>query len=187
VSEQPSLSHLWEAAAALRLHVAGGDGASHPVGLVGLGPQAVTGLEPLFEAQVALTELLASKGKGPLGDHRSIEQLALGMPDVAVGGNSMLRRELHRLRVRAVLEQLTALEMECAEIRDWLPWKTWKTYEPSTPESRLAQQREIGVELADILHFLVNIAALMGISPRMLAALFFAKHEENVRRVQGGY
>ncbi len=139
-------------------------------------------LQELWTSHSELQRLLASKGKGPLRDHRSVLDLAL--PEES---GSRSNPGSPQDSVEALLAMLTALEMECAELRGWLPWKSWKTYALLSHEDLQKARREAAVEAVDALHFLFNVMMLLGLTPKMLFALYQVKLEENRKRAEGGY
>lgn len=71
----------------------------------------------------------------------------------------------------------------------WKPWKSTynetqnKTLGDLTENDRL----ELFFEVADIFHFIFNIAISLGITPELLYNLYMAKNVENVERQKRGY
>lgn len=72
-----------------------------------------------------------------------------------------------------------AIIHECCELDNELGWKPWKN-PPSLAENRDARL----MEMADILHFLVQLALDQGISAQALYDAYIAKNAENRRRQQ---
>jgi len=147
----------------------------------------LTSIGALFRMQEQLLAILASKGKGPLGDGRTLGSIAV---QESMGDPSLLIAPFPIELARASQQQALALIMESGEIMDWLPWKTWKASHQmpfQNHESIDAIRREIGVELADVLHFVVNLAMLWNYDANDLQALYEAKNGENRRRALEGY
>ena len=72
-----------------------------------------------------------------------------------------------------------AIVHECCELDNELNWKPWKN------ASDLAANRtERLFEMADILHFFVQLALDQGFSAEEVYAAYIAKNEENRRRQQ---
>lgn len=70
-----------------------------------------------------------------------------------------------------------AIIHECCELDDELNWKPWKNGRPETEtrDARLA-------EMADILHFFVQLALDQGMSANDIYDAYVAKNNENRRR-----
>ena len=147
----------------------------------------LTSLKTVFNLQEQLLTILAAHGKGPLGDGRTLGSIAV---QESMGDPSLLVAPFPIELAQASQQQALALIMEATEIMDWLPWKTWKAAHKmpfQTHESIDAVRREIGVELADVFHFVVNLAILWNYDANDLQALYEAKNGENRRRALGGY
>ncbi len=72
-----------------------------------------------------------------------------------------------------------AIVHECCELDNELNWKPWKNGKPleETRQERL-------MEMADILHFFVQLALDQGFSAEEMHAAYVAKNQENRRRQQ---
>lgn len=81
---------------------------------------------------------------------------------------------------RWILQYSRALGQETAELVDCVPWKWWAKYQ----KFDLQNAR---VELVDILHFVVSLAQVMGLSADDLHKLYLGKHRVNVGRQDEGY
>jgi dimeric dUTPase (all-alpha-NTP-PPase superfamily) len=85
-------------------------------------------------------------------------------------------------RVEYIDWNLTALTQEVAEARNEIAWKNWATdYRQWLNDPALLH------ELADCLHFYVNVCLAIGITPDELAEAYHSKREVNVRRQAEGY
>ncbi len=73
-----------------------------------------------------------------------------------------------------------AIVHECCELDNELNWKPWKN-----PRDLAANRQERLLEMADILHFLVQLALDQGFSADELYRAYLAKNEENRRRQTG--
>jgi len=83
-------------------------------------------------------------------------------------------------RVQWVLNYTRAMSQELAELVDSVPWKWWAKYQ--TFDTQNAR-----VEVVDLLHFLVSLAQVLGLSADDVHHLYTAKHKVNVQRQDSGY
>lgn len=72
-----------------------------------------------------------------------------------------------------------AIVHECCELDNELNWKPWKN-----PRDLAANRDARLVEMADILHFFVQLALDQGFSAEEVYAAYIAKNQENRRRQQ---
>ena len=72
-----------------------------------------------------------------------------------------------------------AIVNECCELDNELNWKPWKN-----PGDLAANRDERLFEMADILHFFVQLALDQGFSAEEVYAAYIAKNDENRRRQQ---
>lgn len=81
------------------------------------------------------------------------------------------------------------VHMEMAEVLESLPWKYWKhTHVEHLGESVSHEHRmELLFEIADALHFLINMVIAVGGTWDDLMRVFYAKQLENRRRQNVGY
>lgn len=170
MSGQPSMAHVWERAEEIVKAI---DSARKSGGVDKAGADEQLSLRSMFRHHDLLCELLAARGKGPLADSRSVREIGSGSD--------------HRARELATKEMAVAIIMEGGELLDWVQWKSWREPRELPAPVIEATRREVGVELVDLLHFVTNVCMLWGISPEMLAALYYAKNEENQRRAREGY
>ena len=75
----------------------------------------------------------------------------------------------------------TAIIQEAVELQNTTGWKWWKQ---SAAPLDMAHARE---ELVDVLHFAVQAAIVLGMSPDDLVAEYERKAAINVRRQEAGY
>lgn len=83
-------------------------------------------------------------------------------------------------QVHWLLQYSRALTQETAELVDSLPWKWWAKYQCYDREN-------VRVEIVDLLHFLVSLAQVAGLSARDVHELYMKKNEVNFRRQDSGY
>jgi len=79
-----------------------------------------------------------------------------------------------------VLNYCRALSQELAELTDSVPWKWWAKYQ--TYDKQNAR-----VEVVDMLHFLVSLAQVLGMSAQDVHEAYLKKHQVNVNRQDAGY
>jgi|SRR5579859_1109503 len=73
-----------------------------------------------------------------------------------------------------------AIVHECCELDNELNWKPWKN-----PLDLATNRQDRLMEMADILHFLVQLALDQGFSADEFYRAYLAKNEENRRRQTG--
>jgi dimeric dUTPase (all-alpha-NTP-PPase superfamily) len=79
-----------------------------------------------------------------------------------------------------VLNYCRAMSQELAELTDSVPWKWWAKYQ----KFDLQNAR---VEVVDLLHFLISLAQVLGLSADDVFAAYLKKNEVNFRRQESGY
>ncbi len=79
-----------------------------------------------------------------------------------------------------VLNYCRAMSQEIAELTDSMPWKWWAKYQKFDPQNAR-------VEVIDLLHFLISIAQVLGMSPDDFYEAYTKKHRVNVARQDAGY
>lgn len=83
-------------------------------------------------------------------------------------------------RQQWVLNYCRAMTQEIAELTDSVPWKWWAKYQKFDPQNAR-------VEVIDLLHFLISIAQVLGMSPDDFYDAYTKKHKVNVDRQDSGY
>jgi len=78
------------------------------------------------------------------------------------------------------LNYCRALSQELAELTDSLPWKWWAKYQTF-------DKQNARVEVVDMLHFLVSIAQVLGLSADDVYDLYLQKNKVNFQRQDSGY
>jgi dimeric dUTPase (all-alpha-NTP-PPase superfamily) len=78
------------------------------------------------------------------------------------------------------LNYCRALSQEIAELTDSVPWKWWAKYQ----KFDLQNAR---VEVADMFHFLVSLAQVLGMSAQDIYKAYCQKHQVNLNRQDSGY
>jgi dimeric dUTPase (all-alpha-NTP-PPase superfamily) len=83
-------------------------------------------------------------------------------------------------RAHWVLNYCRAMGQEIAELTDSVPWKWWAKYQQF-------DQQNCRVEVIDMLHFLISLAQVLGMSAEDLYQGYTMKHAVNVQRQEDGY
>ena len=83
-------------------------------------------------------------------------------------------------RVQWVLNYCRAMNQEIAELTDSVPWKWWAKYQTF-------DQQNCRVEVVDLLHFLISLAQVLGMSADDVFDAYVKKNEVNFRRQDSGY
>ena len=84
------------------------------------------------------------------------------------------------MQIKWLLNYSRALGQENAELVDSVPWKWWAKYQELDIQNAK-------VEIIDMLHFLVSLAQVTGMTADDLVEGYLAKHKVNVERQEGGY
>jgi len=96
-------------------------------------------------------------------------------------------------RTRMTQELLACISNEVEEIREHLPWKHWKKYtrqmvkDLGYVDNGNERVKEIQYEFIDLLHFLVALMLLWGISPCDMRRIYGEKMAVNIKRQEDGY
>jgi dimeric dUTPase (all-alpha-NTP-PPase superfamily) len=103
-----------------------------------------------------------------------------------------MQRELNR-RIGVRPEEMTeeeqqtwtlnycrALSQELAELTDSVPWKWWAKYQTF-------DKQNARVEVVDMIHFVVSLAQVLGLSADDVYKLYMQKNEVNFQRQETGY
>ena len=83
-------------------------------------------------------------------------------------------------RQRWFLQYCRAMSQEVAELTDCIPWKWWAKYQAFDLQN-------VRVEIVDLLHFIVSLAQVAGMSADDLFTAYLKKHEVNHKRQATGY
>ncbi len=83
-------------------------------------------------------------------------------------------------QVEWTLNYCRAMSQELAELTDSVPWKWWAKYQEF-------DKQNARVEVIDMLHFLVSLAQVLGMSAEDVHELYMKKHDVNVQRQDSGY
>ena len=83
-------------------------------------------------------------------------------------------------RVTWVLNYCRALSQEIAELTDSVPWKWWAKYQQF-------DKQNCRVEVVDMLHFLISLAQVLGMSADDVFNAYMKKNEVNFQRQDNGY
>lgn len=79
-----------------------------------------------------------------------------------------------------VLNYCRALSQEIAELTDSVPWKWWAKYQTF-------DKQNARVEVADMFHFLISLAQVLGMTAEDVFNAYQQKHKVNVERQNSGY
>jgi len=83
-------------------------------------------------------------------------------------------------KARWILNYCRAMSQELAELTDSVPWKWWAKYQKF-------DEQNARVEVVDLLHFLVSMAQVLGMSADDVFQAYVKKNEVNLRRQDTGY
>ena len=83
-------------------------------------------------------------------------------------------------KTRWILNYCRAMSQELAELTDSVPWKWWAKYQKF-------DEQNARVEVVDLLHFLVSMAQVLGMSADDVFQAYVKKNEVNLRRQDTGY
>jgi dimeric dUTPase (all-alpha-NTP-PPase superfamily) len=83
-------------------------------------------------------------------------------------------------KTKWILNYCRAMGQELAELTDSVPWKWWAKYQ--TFDAQNAR-----VEVVDMMHFLISMAQVLGMSADDLFAAYVKKNEVNLKRQDSGY
>ena len=83
-------------------------------------------------------------------------------------------------QIKWTLNYCRALSQELAELTDSVPWKWWAKYQTF-------DKQNARVEVVDMIHFVVSLAQVLGLSAEDVYQLYLQKNEVNFRRQDSGY
>jgi dimeric dUTPase (all-alpha-NTP-PPase superfamily) len=83
-------------------------------------------------------------------------------------------------RQKWVLNYCRAMSQEVAELTDSVPWKWWAKYQTF-------DRQNARVEVVDLLHFLVSLAQVLGMTAGDVYEAYLAKNKVNFQRQDSGY
>jgi dimeric dUTPase (all-alpha-NTP-PPase superfamily) len=83
-------------------------------------------------------------------------------------------------KTKWILNYSRAMGQELAELTDSVPWKWWAKYQKF-------DEQNARVEVVDLLHFLISMAQVLGMSADDVFAAYVKKNEVNLRRQDTGY
>lgn len=78
------------------------------------------------------------------------------------------------------LNYCRALSQEIAELTDSVPWKWWAKYQAF-------DKQNARIEVVDMIHFVVSLAQVLGLSANDVYCLYMQKNEVNFQRQDSGY
>ena len=83
-------------------------------------------------------------------------------------------------QVHWLLQYSRALSQETAEMIDSVPWKWWARYQKY-------ERPNVQVEIVDMLHFLVSLAQVAGLTAKDVHELYMKKNRVNFQRQDTAY
>lgn len=83
-------------------------------------------------------------------------------------------------KVQWILNFCRAMSQEIAELTDSVPWKWWAKYQK-------LDEQNARVEVVDLLHFLISLAQVLGMSADDLFNAYVKKNRVNFDRQDTGY
>jgi dimeric dUTPase (all-alpha-NTP-PPase superfamily) len=83
-------------------------------------------------------------------------------------------------KIEWILKYSRALQQEIAELVDSVPWKWWAKYQNF-------DRQNARVEVIDILHFLISIAQILGMTSDDFFEAYRKKNDINHKRQDSGY
>jgi dimeric dUTPase (all-alpha-NTP-PPase superfamily) len=83
-------------------------------------------------------------------------------------------------KIQWILNYSRALQQELSELVDCVPWKWWAHYQQF-------DEQNARVEVVDIMHFLISIARVLGMTADDLFEAYAKKNVVNHRRQDSGY
>ncbi|MFO1461841.1 MAG: dUTPase [Verrucomicrobiota bacterium] len=83
-------------------------------------------------------------------------------------------------RTKWILNYTRAMTQELAELTDSVPWKWWAKYQKF-------DEQNARVEVVDLLHFLISLAQVLGMSADDVFQAYLKKNEVNFKRQDTGY
>ena len=84
-------------------------------------------------------------------------------------------------RERWTKEFVVCILDECSEVLGQINWKHWKK------TRQRVDQHEVRFEIIDLLHFVLSLAVVWGMTADDVAAYYIAKSDENKARQKRGY
>jgi dimeric dUTPase (all-alpha-NTP-PPase superfamily) len=83
-------------------------------------------------------------------------------------------------KTKWILNYCRAMSQEMAELTDSVPWKWWAKYQKF-------DEQNARVEVVDLLHFLISMAQVLGMSADDVFQAYLKKNEVNFKRQDNGY
>mgnify|MGYP002150290047 CR=1 FL=1 len=83
-------------------------------------------------------------------------------------------------KTKWILNYTRAMSQELAELTDSVPWKWWAKYQKF-------DEQNARVEVVDLLHFLISLAQVLGLSADDVYQAYVKKNEVNFKRQETGY
>jgi dimeric dUTPase (all-alpha-NTP-PPase superfamily) len=83
-------------------------------------------------------------------------------------------------KTKWLLNYCRAMSQEIAELTDSVPWKWWAKYQKF-------DEQNARVEVVDLLHFLISLAQVLGMSADDVFQAYVRKNAVNFKRQESGY
>jgi len=85
-----------------------------------------------------------------------------------------------QLQQQWILNYCRAIQQEISELIDCCQWKWWATYQKF-------DKQNAKVEIVDLVHFVISLAQVLGMTPGDLYQSYLKKNEINFKRQENGY
>lgn len=123
-------------------------------------------LEAIYSMQKSLQQSLAAKGRGLDYDKATFME-----------------------KVNQITLEYKNINLEMAELIERLPHKSWKSYSDAQKAGFESEEQKLETwfEYIDVIHFVLNVGHLLGISAEDFTRLYIAKNKENFDRQKRGY
>ena len=83
-------------------------------------------------------------------------------------------------KTKWILNYCRAMTQEIAELTDSVPWKWWAKYQSF-------DEQNARVEVVDIVHFVISLAQVLGMSADDVFKAYLEKNKVNLHRQETGY
>jgi len=85
-----------------------------------------------------------------------------------------------QLQQQWILNYCRAVQQEIAELTDCCRWKWWAKYQEF-------DKQNAKVEIVDLVHFVISLAQVLGMTPDDLYQSYLKKNKINFKRQENGY
>ncbi len=118
------------------------------------------------------------------------QKIVADRPDIDFSQNPLLPRDAEMLATW-VATYAEAITMEACELKNWTPWKHWSSRLGNKKDDEVTPWspdhiREMRLECADLLCFLVNACSVLGMTSADLYDIYRRKADINIARQNSG-